>query len=99
MIGQSWANHGKLLRHVCYVWVIFIVNIIWKQTTQSSVELFCFILVGFVASRLHSGKGRKDLIVTLFGLGGRDYDSQNQYYLFLDTPDIRQQFTNKYNFS
>ena len=68
-----------------HVWVIFNLNIIKRLAKKPRrINLPYFGLVTF---RFHFGKTRQPLIFKFFGPSGRYHDSQNQYYLSLDTPE------------
>ena len=47
---------------------------------------------GLVTFRMNFGKTQKDLMFMVSGLAGRVHDSQNQYYLSLETPRYLQPF-------
>ena len=64
--------------------VIFIVDIIKRIAPK--LRRTILLHFGLVTFRFHFGETRKPIIFTVFGLGGRDHDSQNQYHLSLETP-------------
>ena len=64
---------------------IFTVNII-KRLAQKLLRIIRPHF-GLVTFKIHFRKTRKPIMFMVFGLGGRDHDSQNQYYLSWDAPE------------
>ena len=70
------------------VWgAIFNVNLI--QRTAQKLRRIILLHFGQVVFRIHFRRTRKPLISIVFG---RDHDSQNQYYLSLETPEYSKEF-------
>ena len=64
--------------------VIFIVNII--QRTSRKLRRITLLHFGLVTFRIHFRTTRKPIILMVSGTGGRDHDSRNQLFLFLEAP-------------
>ena len=56
-----------------------------KRLSQK-LRIMILLHFGFVTFRFAFRKTRKVIIFMFVGLGGRAHDSQNQYYLSLETP-------------
>ena len=67
--------------HLC---IILMVNI-WQRMTQT-LRISILLHSGLVTFRINFRRIRKPLMSMVFGLSGRDHDSQNQcYFIFGDT--------------
>ena len=82
--GKLYENYRKIIKAVVgHSWGISVVKM-WKRIAQKlrRIILLHFVLVTF---RFLYGRTLKPLI-SLFSNSGRVNDSQNQYYLSLETP-------------
>ena len=67
-----------------HCWAIFMVNIL--KRIAGKLRRIILLHLGLITFRFHDWKTLKPLFVMVLGPGGRDHDSQNQYYLSLETP-------------
>ena len=80
--GKIWEKCGFRVWGVCGA--IFSLDMI--ERLAQNLRRIILLPFGLVTFRIHFRKPPKPFIFIVFVLSGRDHDSQNQYYLSVETP-------------